>query len=39
VFPKVRIVVNKNNIYTKTFDNLTFGGRMYKGSLQTIANW
>ena len=38
-FPKVRIVVNKNNIYTKTFDNLTFGGRMYKGSLQTIANW
>lgn len=39
VFPKVRIVVNKNNMYTKTFDNLTFGGRMYKGSLPTIANW
>ena len=39
IFPKVRIVVNKNNIYTKTFDNITFGGRMYKGSLQTIANW
>lgn len=38
-FPKVRIVVNKNNIYTKTFDNLTFGGRMYKGSLPTIVNW
>lgn len=39
IFPKVRIVINKNNIYTKTFDNLTFGGRIYKGSLQTIANW
>ena len=38
-FPKVRIVINKNNIYTKTFDNLTFGGRMYKGSLPTIVNW
>lgn len=38
-FPKVRIVVNKNNIYTKTFDNLTFGGRMYKGSLPTITKW
>lgn len=38
-FPKVRVVVNKNNIYTKTFDNLTFGGRMYKGSLPTIVNW
>lgn len=31
-FPKIKIVINKNNIYTKTFDNLTFGGRMYKGS-------
>ena len=39
IFPKVRIVINKNNIYTKTFDNLTFGGRIYKGSLQTIENW
>lgn len=39
VFLKVRIVVNKNNIYTKTFDNLTFGGRMYNGSLPTIDNW
>lgn len=34
-FPKVRIVVNKNNIYTKTFDNIIFGGRLYGGS--TIA--
>lgn len=39
IYPKVRVVVNKNNIYTKTFDNLTFGGRMYKGSLPTIVNW
>lgn len=38
-FPKVRTVINKNNIYTKTFDNLTFGGRMYKGSLPTITEW
>ena len=40
IFPKVRIVVNKNNIYTKTFDNLTFGGRMYKGSfIPRFQNW
>ena len=39
IFPKVRIVINKNNIYTKTFDNLTFGGRMYQGSLPTIVDW
>ena len=39
IFPKIRIVVNKNNIYTKTFDNIVFGGRMYQGSVKTIANW
>ena len=39
IYPKVRTVVNKNSIYTKTFDNFTFGGRIYKGSLQTMVNW
>ena len=38
IFPKVKIVVNKNNIYTKTFDNITFGGRMYNGSFVTLLN-
>lgn len=38
-FPKVRIVVNKNNIYNKTFDNLTFGGRLYSGSTIAMTNW
>lgn len=37
--PKVRIVVNKNNIYNKTFDNITFGGRMYKGSTVAALNY
>ena len=38
IFPKVKIVVNKNNIYTKTFDNITFGGRMYNGSFIPLLN-
>lgn len=39
-FPKVRVVVNKNNTYNKTFDNVTFGGRMYKGSfIPQFQNW
>lgn len=39
-FPKVRVVVNKNNTYNKTFDNVTFGGRIYKGSfVPQFQNW
>lgn len=38
-FPKIRIVINKNNIYNKTFDNLTFGGRIYRGSVITKLDY
>ena len=29
---------DKNNVYTKTFDNFIFGGRMYKGSFVPLVN-
>ena len=31
IFPYLKYVVNKNQIYTKVFDNQEFGGRIYGG--------
>ena len=34
ITPYIKYIVNKNNIYNKTFDIQTFGGRFYGGSEQ-----